>query len=64
MNNQITQQAALDRGIIEPIRTFYVQANSRKELALFVRMSKIEKPKTKKMMYRLMYYYHLLFLVN
>ena len=46
MNNQITQQAALDRGI-EPIRTFMFKQTHEKELALFVRMSKIEKPKTK-----------------
>lgn len=46
MNNQITQQAAIDRGI-EPIRTFMFKQTHEKELALFVRMSKIEKPKTK-----------------
>ena len=46
MNHQITQQAALDRGI-EPIRTFMFKQTHEKELALFVRMSKIEKPKTK-----------------
>ena len=46
MNNQITQQAALDRGII-PIRNFMFKQTHEKELALFVRMSKIEKPKTK-----------------
>lgn len=46
MNNQITQQAALDRGI-EPIRNFMFKQTHEKELALFVRMAKIEKPKTK-----------------
>lgn len=46
MNNQITQQAALDRGIV-PIRNFMFKQTHEKELALFVRMSKIEKPKTK-----------------
>ena len=46
MNNQITQQVALDRGI-EPIRTFMFKQTHEKELALFVRMAKIEKPKTK-----------------
>lgn len=46
MNNQITQQAALDRGVI-PIRNFMFKQTHEKELALFVRMSKIEKPKTK-----------------
>ncbi len=44
MNNQITQQVALDRGI-EPIRTFMFKQTHEKELALFVRMAKIEKPK-------------------
>lgn len=46
MNNQITQQAALERGI-EPIRTFMFKQTHEKELALFVRMAKIDKPKTK-----------------
>ena len=46
MNNQITQQAALDRGI-EPIRKFMFKQTHEKELALFVRMAKVEKPKTK-----------------
>jgi len=46
MNNQITQQVALDRGI-EPIRKFMFKQTHEKELALFVRMAKIEKPKTK-----------------
>ena len=46
MQNQITQQAALDRGI-EPIRNFMFKQTHEKELALFVRMAKIEKPKTK-----------------
>ena len=45
MNNQITQQVALDRGI-KPIRTFMFKQTHEKELALFVRMGKIEKPKT------------------
>ena len=46
MKNQITQQVALDRGI-EPIRKFMFKQTHEKELALFVRMAKIEKPKTK-----------------
>ena len=46
MNNQITQQVALDRGI-EPIRKFMFKKTHEKELALFVRMAKIEKPKNK-----------------
>ena len=45
MNNQITQQVALDRGI-KPIRKFMFKQTHEKELALFVRMGKIEKPKT------------------
>lgn len=44
MKNQITQQVALDRGI-EPIRKFMFKQTHEKELALFVRMAKIEKPK-------------------
>ena len=47
MKNQITQQAALDRAI-EPLREFMFKQTDEKELALFVRMSKIEKPKTTK----------------
>lgn len=46
MNNQITKQAALDRGII-PVRNFMFKQTHEKELALFVRMAKIEKPKNK-----------------
>ncbi len=46
MNNQITPQAALDRGII-PVRNFMFKQTHEKELALFVRMAKIEKPKNK-----------------
>ena len=46
MKNQITQQVAIDRGI-EPIRNFMFKQTHEKELALFVRMAKIEKPKTK-----------------
>ena len=46
MNNQITQQVALDRGI-QPVRKFMFKQTHEKELALFVRMAKIEKPKTK-----------------
>ena len=46
MNNQITQQVAIDR-VIQPIRTFMFKQTHEKELALFVRMSKIEKPKTR-----------------
>ncbi len=46
MNNQITQQVALERGI-QPVRTFMFKQTHEKELALFVRMAKIEKPKTR-----------------
>lgn len=44
MKNQITQQAALDRAII-PARDFMFKQTDEKELALFVKMAKIEKPK-------------------
>lgn len=46
MKNQITQQAALDRAII-PARTFMFKQTDEKNLALFVKMAKIERPKTK-----------------
>ncbi len=46
MKNQITQQVAIERGI-EPIRNFMFKQTHEKELALFVRMAKIERPKTK-----------------
>ena len=44
MNNQITQQAALDRGI-KPVRAFMFAQTDEKELALFVKMAKIDKPR-------------------
>lgn len=43
MNNQITQQAALDRGI-EPMREFMIKHTEEKELGLFLSMAKIDKP--------------------
>lgn len=46
MNNIITQQQALDNSLI-PIRDFMFKQTHESELALFVRLSKIEKPKTK-----------------
>ena len=46
MKNQITQQVAIERGI-EPIRNFMFKQTHEKELALFVRMAKIERPKAK-----------------
>jgi len=47
MKNQITQQVALDKALI-PSRDFMFKQTDEKELALFVKMAKIEKPKTKK----------------
>lgn len=44
MKNQITQQAALERGI-EPMREFMIKHTEEKELGLFLSMAKIEKPK-------------------
>lgn len=44
MKNQITQQAALDKALI-PVRTFMFKQTEEKELALFIKMAKIEKPK-------------------
>jgi len=44
MKNQITQQAAIDRAII-PARDFMFSQTDEKELALFVKMAKIEKPR-------------------
>ena len=46
MKNQITQQVAIDRGIA-PVRKFMFKQTHEKELALFVRMAKIEKPKNR-----------------
>ncbi|MFW5804739.1 MAG: flagellar type III secretion system pore protein FliP [bacterium] len=43
MNNQITQQVALERGL-EPIRDFMFRQTDESDLALFVKMSKIDKP--------------------
>lgn len=46
MKNQITQQAAIDRGI-KPARDFMFKQTDEKNLALFVKIAKIERPKTK-----------------
>lgn len=46
MKNQITQQIAIDKAII-PARDFMFKQTDEKELALFVKMGKIEKPKNK-----------------
>ena len=46
MKNQITQQAALDKAIV-PARDFMFKQTDEKNLALFVKIAKIERPKTK-----------------
>lgn len=46
MKNLITQQQALDNSLV-PIRNFMFKQTHESELALFVKMAKIEKPKTK-----------------
>ena len=45
MNSQITQQAALKRGV-EPLRKFMLKQTNESDLALFVRMGKIKNPRT------------------
>lgn len=46
MKNAITQQQALDNSLV-PLRDFMFKQTHESELALFVKLSKIEKPKTK-----------------
>ncbi len=46
MKNMITQEQALDNSI-QPLRDFMFKQTKEQELALFVKMSKIQKPKTK-----------------
>lgn len=46
MKNQITQQVALDKASV-PARDFMFKQTDEKNLALFVKMAKIERPKTK-----------------
>lgn len=46
MKNQITQQAAIDRAIT-PSRDFMFKQTDEKNLALFVKIAKIERPKSK-----------------
>lgn len=46
MKNQITQQVAIDRAII-PAREFMFKQTDEKNLALFVKISKVQRPKTK-----------------
>jgi len=45
MKHQITQEAALNRGM-EPLRQFMFRQTSESDLALFVQLSKVKKPKT------------------
>lgn len=45
MKNQITQQAAIDRAI-QPARDFMFKQTDEKNLALFVKIAKIKRPKT------------------
>lgn len=44
MKGQITQQQAFKRGM-EPMRTFMIKQTREKDLALFVKMSKIDRPR-------------------
>lgn len=46
MKNQITQQAALEKGVA-PVRDFMFKQTDEANLALFVKMSKIKRPKNK-----------------
>lgn len=46
MKNLITQQQALDNSLV-PLRDFMFKQTRQEELALFVKLSKISKPKTK-----------------
>lgn len=47
VKNQITQQLAIERSI-EPIRNYMAKFTNEKEIALFVKMAKLEKPKNLK----------------
>ena len=44
MSNKITQQTALKRGM-EPLRSFMLKQTEQSDLALFIKMAKIERPK-------------------
>lgn len=44
LKNQITQQVALEK-TIQPMREFMIKHTNEKEIALFMNMAKIEKPK-------------------
>jgi len=46
MNNQITQEVALDKALV-PLRGFMFNQTRDQDLALFVKMSKSERPKTR-----------------
>ena len=46
MKNQITQQAALTKGI-EPVRDFMFKQTDEKNLALFVKIAKVKRPQNK-----------------
>ncbi len=43
MNNKITQEAALKRGV-EPLRQFMFRQTNENDIALFVKLSRIDKP--------------------
>jgi len=47
LNGQLSNQQFYDRGI-EPLREFMLRQTRDKDIALFVKLSKIEKPKSKK----------------
>ncbi len=44
LKNQITQEAAIEKAMT-PLRTFMLKQTQEKELALFINMAKMEKPK-------------------
>lgn len=44
LNNQITQQVALEKAAL-PLREFMIKHTQEKEIALFMNMAKLEKPK-------------------
>ena len=44
LKNQITQEIALERSMV-PIREYMVKYTKEKEIALFIKMAKMEKPK-------------------
>lgn len=47
LQNQITQQVALEKASL-PIRAFMIKHTEEKEIALFIKMAKLEKPKQMK----------------